>query len=157
MARAETMWTAAAVQTLIDAWAEGKTSVQIAELLGCTKNQVIGKAHRLQLPARPNPVQRTYDTGKPRRPANAIQKPQNKPIRETLNALGVAIYRPRLPPSARLPVPVGLHPPHRRCQFAINDCRPWRFCDAPSVTGYSWCAEHKAIVFRPMSEAREYA
>lgn len=39
-------------------WADGHTTAVIGHRLGVSKNAVCGKAHRLHLPARPNPVQR---------------------------------------------------------------------------------------------------
>lgn len=38
-------------------WGEGRSGSEIAKEIGTTKSSVVGKAHRLGLPARPNPVQ----------------------------------------------------------------------------------------------------
>lgn len=43
-------------------WKKGLSASQIAAELGCTRNTVIGKAHRLRLSKRPSPIKR-----KPRR------------------------------------------------------------------------------------------
>ena len=37
-------------------WLRGDTSTQIAQKMGITKNAVVGRAHRLRLPARPSPI-----------------------------------------------------------------------------------------------------
>jgi len=37
-------------------WDKGKTARQIGEILGCTRNMVIGRAHRMGLDARPSPI-----------------------------------------------------------------------------------------------------
>jgi GcrA cell cycle regulator len=37
-------------------WLRGDTSTQIAQKMGLTKNAVVGRAHRLRLPARPSPI-----------------------------------------------------------------------------------------------------
>lgn len=53
-------WTEERIEQLKALWAKGRTASQIAEEIGgVNRNQVIGKAHRLDLPARPSPI-RTY-------------------------------------------------------------------------------------------------
>ena len=48
-------WTDEKVQKLKELWKKGHTASQIAEMLGdTTRNAVIGKAHRLNLEARPS-------------------------------------------------------------------------------------------------------
>jgi len=50
-------WTDERIATLSKMWDSGLTATQIAEELGgVSRNAVIGKAHRLGLPARPSPV-----------------------------------------------------------------------------------------------------
>ncbi|RYY25691.1 MAG: GcrA cell cycle regulator [Sphingomonadales bacterium] len=50
-------WTDERIDTLKKMWDSGLTATQIAEELGgVSRNAVIGKAHRLGLPARPSPV-----------------------------------------------------------------------------------------------------
>jgi hypothetical protein len=38
----------------------------------------------------------------------------------------------------------------RTCRWIDGDVREpgWRYCDRPTVTGRSWCAEHNARVYR---------
>ncbi|QCB43799.1 GcrA cell cycle regulator [Sphingomonas sp. PAMC26645] len=50
-------WTDERIATLKTMWEAGQTASQIAEALGgVSRNAVIGKAHRLELQARPSPV-----------------------------------------------------------------------------------------------------
>jgi len=50
-------WTDERIETLKTMWEQGQTASQIAEALGgVSRNAVIGKAHRLELQARPSPV-----------------------------------------------------------------------------------------------------
>lgn len=60
----ELNWTDQRIQSLIDLWTLGWSTKWIALLLSLwfgervSKNAVIGKAHRLNLPARPSPFKR---------------------------------------------------------------------------------------------------
>ena len=51
-------WTDERIETLKTMWEAGQTASQIADALGegVSRNAVIGKAHRLELQARPSPV-----------------------------------------------------------------------------------------------------
>lgn len=63
-------WTEDTIIRLRGLWAEGHSTAEIGRRLGVTKNAVVGKAHRLDLPARPSPIRRDGAPGaQPRRPA----------------------------------------------------------------------------------------
>jgi hypothetical protein len=49
-------WTDEKVSELERLWNEGVTTPEIGRLIGASKNAVIGKAHRLHLPARQSPI-----------------------------------------------------------------------------------------------------
>jgi hypothetical protein len=49
-------WSEDAVKLLRLYWAEGLSTRLIGKHLGCGKNAVVGKVHRLGLPGRPSPV-----------------------------------------------------------------------------------------------------
>ena len=51
-------WTDAVILDLRALWDEGLSTAEIGRRLGVTKNAVVGKAHRLVLPARPSPIRR---------------------------------------------------------------------------------------------------
>lgn len=48
-------WNQERVDELKKCWAEGYSSGMIAKAFGCTRNSVIGKIHRLELPSRERP------------------------------------------------------------------------------------------------------
>lgn len=48
----EEQWPDDRIETLRKLWSEGHTSVTIGQMMGLSKNSVLGKAHRLKLPAR---------------------------------------------------------------------------------------------------------
>jgi GcrA cell cycle regulator len=40
-------------------WAEGLATAEMGRRMGLTKNAIVGRVHRLQLPPRPRPGQRS--------------------------------------------------------------------------------------------------
>lgn len=48
----------AGIEQLRTLWAEGHSTSEIARRIGVTKNAIVGKAHRLDLPGRPSPIRR---------------------------------------------------------------------------------------------------
>ena len=51
-------WNSDTVARLRQLWGEGHPTAEIGRRLGLSKNAVIGKAHRLDLPNRPSPIRR---------------------------------------------------------------------------------------------------
>jgi len=54
-------WTDERIQELSRLWQEGLSASEIGKQLGVSKNAVVGKAHRLKLPARPSPIKHTAE------------------------------------------------------------------------------------------------
>ena len=50
------VWTDDKIKKLKKMWSAGKATTEIAKSLGMSKNSIIGKVHRLDLPARPSPI-----------------------------------------------------------------------------------------------------
>ena len=48
-------WNEDAIAKLRALWAEGLSTAEIGRRMGVSKNAVVGKAHRLNLPSRPSP------------------------------------------------------------------------------------------------------
>src|SRR3954451_16356577 len=62
-------WTEETITRLRGLWSEGHSTAEIGRRLGISKNAVVGKAHRLDLPARPSPIRRDGSgAAKARRP-----------------------------------------------------------------------------------------
>src|SRR5690348_5986642 len=51
-------WTAEAIDQLRSLWAERHSTAEIGRRMGVSKNAVVGKAHRLNLPPLPSPIRR---------------------------------------------------------------------------------------------------
>ncbi|MCQ8276846.1 GcrA cell cycle regulator [Acetobacteraceae bacterium KSS8] len=68
-------WTDESIARLRALWQEGLSTAEIGRRMGITKNAVVGKAHRLDLPARPSPIRKTdadaaaQPVAQPKRPA----------------------------------------------------------------------------------------
>ena len=49
-------WTDDTIRALRQLWSEGHSTAEIGRRMGISKNAVVGKSHRLDLPARPSPI-----------------------------------------------------------------------------------------------------
>src|SRR3954466_10021133 len=83
-------WNEETIARIRALWAEGLSTAEIGRRMGITKNAVVGKAHRLNLPARPSPIRRV---------------PGEKAQRRGGAARGGAPTLPALDSVARQPVP----------------------------------------------------
>ena len=52
------VWDDATIRHLRELWAEGHSTAEIGRRLSVSKNAIVGKAHRLELDARPSPIRR---------------------------------------------------------------------------------------------------
>ncbi len=124
-------WTEAQIADLKRLWTAGHSTSQIGTVLGVSKNAVIGKAHRLKLPARPSPIR--HSSG-PRRPKQA---PLPKQVRKIQPRLVFKPGRPRNGAPSCL-WPIG-HP---------GDAS-FHFCGGKTVPSRPYCPEHCARAYLP--------
>lgn len=105
------VWNEETIRHLRDLWAEGHSTAEIGRRLGVSKNAIVGKAHKLDLDARPSPIRR--DGPKP-----ASERPAAYP-----RAAG-----PTLPPLASAVLhPVAVpHPPVRAAAAPVAAVQPLR-------------------------------
>ncbi len=59
MSDAGNVWTDERLDELKKLWAEGWSISQIGEALGVSRNAIAGKAHRMGLPKRPSPINKS--------------------------------------------------------------------------------------------------
>ena len=166
-------WAEETIVRLRELWAEGHSTAEIGRRLGVSKNAVVGKAHRLDLSARPSPIRREGEyVPAPRRPKLRPTGPTLPPLPCTCvggvapveaSPVRVAIA-PRVQP--RQPPPPRLQPPPPRPYGRVITCcwpigepgtRGFRFCDAESVPGKPYCADHAQLAYVKVKDRREDA
>ena len=155
-------WTDAEIGKLRDLWARDVATVEIGRLLGCSKNAVVGKAHRLLLPSRPSPIRRLAP-GAPRAPR---RRPCSAPTDALLPALCsvVAPTVAAVPRPVRVPAPEPATDPAPIAKVArVRECgwplwfgpKPTHhYCSAPVAGGERrslasvYCAVHARLARR---------
>jgi len=150
-------WPPERMTLLMEMWDQGLSAGDIALRMATTRNAIIGKAHRLNLTARPSPIIRTgaRPKGPPRLPRTGLLR-AGIPTLPTLSSLArkappsaptrhtPSIVPTRPPPPARTPEQrTPKFSPFKTCQWITSDNRPWKFCDNPvDPTHGTYCTEH---------------
>lgn len=174
-------WTEEAIATLRLLWAEGLSTAEIGRRMGISKNAVVGKAHRLNLAARPSPIRRVPGQPAPPRAPRALPRPaMPRPM-------------PMMPAAARPPLGHGgggqngggqggqhfatqprqaqaapaVLPRTAPVRFSSASCcwpigepgKPgFRFCGTSAIAGKPYCEEHAALAYvRAKPDRREDA
>lgn len=138
-------WTDEAIDLLREMWTDGVSTSLIAERLGTTKNAVVGKAHRIDLPSRSSPITR-LPAGRSRTPrqSRAIDAPLGTPAPP--RAAPVFIRRPTALPTSC----------SRECQYPFGHpgARGFRLCCGEALFGKPYCEEHDELCYvRPKKVA----
>lgn len=117
-------WSDEVISQLRALWDEGHSTAEIGRRLGVTKNAIVGKAHRLDLPARPSPIRRDPDAVPVRRaPVRRVEGPTLPPLPSAVAdaEAGLPVFADPLPPRqpdfATLPG-VAAPPPPRQAVLA---------------------------------------
>jgi GcrA cell cycle regulator len=160
-------WNDEAIARLRALWDEGHSTAEIGRRMSVSKNAVVGKAHRLNLPARPSPIRR--DAGNPSTRAAAPKRvtgptlpplPAAEPIREMI------VAPPAPEPVARVPerAPVLRQVPQSRsrtitCCWPIGEpgTKSFRFCDSDATPNKPYCTEHAQLAYVKVRDRRDEA
>ena len=157
-------WTEEIIARLRALWAEGHSTAEIGRRMGISKNAVVGKAHRLQLTARPSPIRRGDEA--PRRPASA-RRPSPAPAaseppqdRLPQDRLAQRLEERPAPPPLRTVVQAT-----RSAARSMPCCWPigepgspdFRFCDEPALAGKPYCGAHAQLAYVKVRDRREDA
>lgn len=174
-------WTDERVEKLKKLWSEGLSASQIAaQLGGVSRNAVIGKVHRLNLPGRAK-AGGTQTASRPKRPAAATPRPSNfaaRPVaaRPAARPAGNALTKEELDAdfdmqSAQLPVPAngnnGVVVPmsrrleltqltERTCKWPIGDplTPDFYFCGQHSNEGKPYCEFHSRRAYHQIDKKK---
>ncbi len=158
-------WTAEAIERLKALWAEGHSTAEIGRRMGISKNAVVGKAHRLNLPARPSPIRRDAAP----RPAPVPRAPRPMSVARAapppmLRAAPAAPPAPAV--AAAPPAPVLRAFPAARPRMGSRSCcwpigepgtSGFRFCGGEPMAGKPYCTEHAALAYVKPRDRREDA
>ena len=87
------VWDEGTIAHLRDLWTQGLSTAEIGRRLGVSKNAIVGKAHRLDLDARPSPIRRLPD-----KPLDEFSPPYARAAGPTLPPLASAEVHPLPPP-----------------------------------------------------------
>ena len=155
-------WNDEAIGRLRALWDEGHSTAEIGRRLGITKNAVVGKAHRLTLPARPSPIRRTPgEASSPRRPAPRRVSGPTLPSLIAAAAPAPRTPEPPRPQIALRAVPAAPRPPGRvsACCWPIGEpgTPSFRFCSDTAMHGRPYCADHAALAYVKVRDRREDA
>lgn len=176
-------WTNEAIDQLRALWAEGHSTAEIGRRMGISKNAVVGKAHRLNLSARPSPIRREPGAprqAQPRRSVAPTVRPPMMPMRRLDSGM------PPLPRPAQAPAPLAAGQAHRPAPMpqptpapmaatavvrpfpraSLRSCcwpmgepgtAEFRFCGGEAIHGKPYCTEHAAIAYVKVRDRREDA
>ncbi len=165
-------WNEETILRLRAFWDEGHSTAEIGRRMGISKNAVVGKAHRLNLPARPSPIRRDGASGAMPRPAAprritgptlpslaAALLPEPRPLPRHAPP---AMDAPVRPPVAATPVIRPVAPRVGRltaCCWPIGEpgTKSFHFCDAEAAGGKPYCAEHAQLAYVRTRDRREEA
>jgi GcrA cell cycle regulator len=168
-------------------WGEGHSTAEIGRRINVTKNAVVGKAHRLNLPPRPSPIRRDGAPSLPRPAApRRVVGPTLPPLPASLPLpVDPRVEAPGGPRAAAVPAnltpdliramrqdgeaaaakPVPVRQVVARAVRTAACCWPigepgtksFRFCDAEALPGKPYCAEHAQIAYVKVRDRREEA
>ena len=163
-------WTVERVETVTTMWAAGSSAAQIAAAIpNATRNAVIGKIKRLNLPRRanghPSPV---CGVRTPRAAAARAAKMTRAAPPERRNQpnslaqkIAIAEAEPGLPPKYKGEQPDGsgikfFKLDHSNCHWPKGDPldENFEFCGERAIPGMPYCAHHCKISYMPAADRR---
>ncbi len=151
-------WNEETIARIRALWAEGHSTAEIGRRMGVSKNAVVGKAHRLSLPARPSPIRR--GTGE-KRPARATVRRVTGPTLPALQSVPGQVPAASKPVVVLRQVTMQPRPAGRvsACCWPLGEPgKPdFRFCGDPTMPAKPYCEEHVALAYVKVRDRRETA
>jgi GcrA cell cycle regulator len=143
-------WNPERVEQLRSFVGAGLTCSQIAAEIGVTRNAVIGKIHRLGLgPGRPAAAPGRACPPRLRRPRASTQRQMLRLI----SSDGAALEADPVDSAQRCSL---LELEQGKCRWPISDpgAADFAFCGNEAVAGFSYCAGHARMAYRPPARRR---
>jgi GcrA cell cycle regulator len=178
------VWNEETIRVLRDLWEQGHSTAEIGRRLCVTKNAIVGKAHRLDLTARPSPIRRGVARPPVERPPapprvegptlpplasaiahNSSNSPVIRPATVALPSGPAPAPKPSMPP-AQPPVRAVMSSPPMQYRRSVPSCcwpigepgkRDFHFCDDPSTPGKPYCEEHARLAYVRVRDRKEDA
>lgn len=164
-------WNEESIARLRALWAEGLSTAEIGRRMAISKNAVVGKAHRLNLPPRPSPIRREGAAGAPRQAMpRRVTGPTLPPLPAAATPAPSLATTPISPPPApapSLPRVVASRPASttfrairpQSCCWPIGEpgTKSFRFCDSEATTSKPYCSEHAALAYVKVRDRRDEA
>ena len=150
------LWTPEKDATLTRLWADHSLSTMaIASAMRITKNSVIGRAHRINLPSRPSPIRTAGGPRKEKAPTVAVRKETAARVTylkspPTERSVELARINSILADVRRTVAASPAWTTARSCQWPIGELRTpsFRFCGCENVVrARPYCAEHCASAY----------
>ena len=162
-------WNEETIARLRALWAEGLSTAEIGRRMTISKNAVVGKAHRLNLPARPSPIRREGASGAPRPVTpRRVTGPTLPPLSAAPPSAPMpATHAPSPAPVAAAPRVVASRPASttfrairpQACCWPIGEpgTKSFRFCDSEATPGKPYCTDHAALAYVKVRDRRDEA
>jgi GcrA cell cycle regulator len=137
-------WSNERVELLLTLFAEGLSARQIGNELGCTRNAILGKIHRLGL-------WRSEEVLKKARTQKTDSEPHGQLVARMISARATQALRSGSAPPAQSPKHVAgnktiLELDLRDCRWPLGDEAPARFfCGAKALPDKPYCRKHYRI------------
>jgi GcrA cell cycle regulator len=146
-------WPEPRIERLRALWAEGHATAEIGRRMGLSKSAVVGKAHRLDLPARSSPIRpRTGEPPPP--PIPRVRGPTLTPL--------AALADPASPNPSPVRLVVEPPPPEKPtipCCWPLGEpgTKGFGYCGVKSLAGKPYCFEHARLAYVRVRDRREDA
>lgn len=161
----KSQWTPARDGKLRDLWMAETATATIALMLDTTKNSVIGRAHRLGLPSRKNPIVGRVSKPRVEREPHIQQGPLKRAEIVTPPPVEEPLFEPAPAPieeAAPMPDPVAAPErpplfmlPIGRCQWIAGEPTADDYCKCGRhvIPGLPYCGDHQAKAYGRRIEA----
>jgi hypothetical protein len=158
------------VENILKLWADGHTARRVGELVGMTRNAIIGIVNRAKYSGVDVDPKRLHYGRNGRKPGMVIKKrgpaPRSSPM--TRRQLSILSLKPDEPEEAPMkeeknfkliekPAETGdtkrwvpiLETSRHSCRYSVDK----KFCNAPPHGKHYWCAEHYRLIYHTKEKA----